>query len=55
MLRANEVDLALLTLPYDEPGLEVVPAVEEEMVLVMHSGHPLATRREVSPTAASVA
>lgn len=48
MLRANEVDLALLTLPYDEPGLEVVPAVEEEMVLVMHSRHPLATRKEVS-------
>ncbi len=48
MLRANEVDLALLTLPYDEPGLEVVPAVSEEMVLVMNSEHPLAAKREIS-------
>lgn len=48
MLRANEVDLALLTLPYDEPGLEVVPALAEEMVLVMNPEHPLASKQEIS-------
>lgn len=48
MLRANEVDLALLTLPYDEPGLEVVPAVAEEMVLIMNTDHPLAAKKDIS-------
>jgi DNA-binding transcriptional LysR family regulator len=48
MLRANEVDLALLTLPYDEPEFEVKPAVAEEMVLVMNSRHTLASKKEVS-------
>ena len=48
MLRANKVDLTLLTLPYDEPGLEVIPAVAEEMVLVMNTSHPLADKSDVS-------
>jgi DNA-binding transcriptional LysR family regulator len=47
MLRGNEIDLGLLTLPCDEPGLEVIPALKEEMVLVMDSQHPLASKPEI--------
>jgi len=47
MLRSNEVDLALLSLPFTEPDLEVVPALSEELVLVMDPGHPLTQTREI--------
>lgn len=48
MIRDNEVDLALLSLPLSEPDLEVRPALTEELVLVMQNGHPLAEREEVN-------
>lgn len=44
MLRANEADLALLSLPFQDPDLEVVPVMTEELVLVMNDKHPLAER-----------
>jgi DNA-binding transcriptional LysR family regulator len=47
MLRSNEVDLALLSLPFTEPDLEVVPALSEELVLVMNPGHPLTQTSEI--------
>ena len=49
LLRAHEVDLALLTLPVSGPDLEVVPVLKEEMVAVMAPGHPLAKQRTVDP------
>lgn len=49
LLRAHEVDLALLTLPVTGPDLEVVPVLKEEMVAVMAPGHPLAKQRTVDP------
>ena len=49
LLRAHEVDLALLTLPVAGPDLEVVPVLKEEMVAVMAPGHPLARQRTVEP------
>ncbi len=48
MLRSNEVDLALLSLPFDDPDLEVIPALSEEMVLVMDEHHPLASKAKIS-------
>lgn len=48
LLRANDADLALLSLPFNEDDLEIVPALTEEMVLVMHKNHPLAKKVEVS-------
>jgi LysR family transcriptional regulator, low CO2-responsive transcriptional regulator len=47
MLRANEIDLALLSLPFGDPDLEVVPALSEELVLVMDEANPLAGSEKV--------
>ena len=47
LLRAHEIDLALLTLPVTAPDLEVVPVLKEEMVVVMGPSHPLARQRSV--------
>lgn len=47
MLRSNDVDLALLSLPFDDPDLEVIPVLSEEMVLVMEEGHPLASKPRI--------
>lgn len=46
-LRANSVDLALLSLPFTDPDLAVTPAVEEEMVLVTERNHPLSRKRKI--------
>ena len=51
LLRAHEVDLALLTLPLAERDLEVVPVLKEEMVVVTAPGHPLARLRSVDAPA----
>ncbi len=40
-LRHNEVDLTLLSLPFGDADLEVIPAVTEELVLVAEPRHPL--------------
>ena len=47
LLRANAADLALLSLPFHEDGLEIRPVLTEEMVLVMDRKHPLATKKEI--------
>lgn len=47
LLRANETDLALLSLPFHEEDLEIRPVLTEEMVLVMDREHPLASKKEV--------
>jgi DNA-binding transcriptional LysR family regulator len=46
-LRAHTVDMALLTLPLSDPDLEVVPVLDEEMVVVTAPGHPLSRQRSV--------
>jgi LysR family transcriptional regulator, low CO2-responsive transcriptional regulator len=51
LLRAHEVDLALLTLPLAERDMEVVPVLKEEMVVVTAPGHPLARLRSVDAPA----
>jgi DNA-binding transcriptional LysR family regulator len=47
LLRAHEIDLALLTLPLVDRDLEVVPVIKEEMVVVTAAGHPLSRARAV--------
>ena len=49
LLRAHEVDLALLTLPLVARDLEVRPVLKEEMVLVAAPRHPLCRQRFVEP------
>jgi DNA-binding transcriptional LysR family regulator len=51
LLRAHEVDLALLTLPLLDDDLAVVPVLKEEMVVVTAPGHPLSKQRWVDPHA----
>jgi len=47
LLRAHEIDLALLTLPVPDRDFEVVPVLKEEMVVVAAPNHPLAGERSV--------
>jgi DNA-binding transcriptional LysR family regulator len=48
-LRTGSADVALLTLPVDEPSFVVVPALREELMLLMPPDHPLAAKRRVLP------
>lgn len=41
-LRGGSLDLALLALPTDEPGIAEIPLYDEDFVLVTPSDHPLA-------------
>jgi DNA-binding transcriptional LysR family regulator len=47
--RSGAADLALLTLPLDDPNLVTVPVMREELMLVTAPGHSLASRRRVTP------
>jgi DNA-binding transcriptional LysR family regulator len=46
-VRTGQADLALLTLPVDDPALTSVPVLREELMLVMPIGHPLANKDSV--------
>ena len=48
-LRTGLADVALLTLPVEEPSFVVVPTLREELMLVMPPRHPLAVKRRVPP------
>ena len=46
-VRNGQADLALLTLPVDDPALTSVPVMREELMLVMPATHPLAGKESV--------
>src|SRR4029450_925271 len=46
-LRTRRADLALLTLPVDDPAFTSVPVLREELMLVMPANHPLAAKQSV--------
>jgi DNA-binding transcriptional LysR family regulator len=46
-VRNGQADLALLTLPVDDPALTSVPVLREELMLVMPANHPLAGKDSV--------
>ena len=46
-LRTRRADLALLTLPIDDPAFTTVPVLREELMLVMPAGHALASKQSV--------
>ena len=48
MLHRGELDAALLALPIDDEGLEVVELFEEPFVLAAPSDHPLSRRKSVT-------
>jgi len=48
-LRAGGGDLALLTLPVDQPDLVTVPVLQEELLVVTAAKHRLSRKRKVLP------
>ncbi len=47
LLKAGELDAAILALPYEAPGIEVEPVYDEEFRVAVPKGHRLARRRAV--------
>jgi DNA-binding transcriptional LysR family regulator len=48
-LRSGAGDLALLTLPIEQPDLVTVPVLQEELLVVTAARHPLSKKRKVAP------
>jgi len=46
-VRTRRADLALLTLPINDPAVITVPVLREELLLVMPAGHPLSKKDSV--------
>jgi len=47
-LKRGVLDLAVLSLPIADPDLESTPFMDDELVLVVPAGHPLAERRDLT-------
>ena len=50
-LREGSLDAALIALPAEAGGITEIPVYDEDFVLALPPGHPLAGKRRVSPTA----
>lgn len=50
-LRVGTLDVAVLALPAEAPGLVEIPLYTEEFVLVVPAGHELAGRTDIDPAA----
>ncbi len=48
MLRAGELDCAILAEPFPDTGLAIAPLYEEPFVVAVPSSHPLATRKSLT-------
>jgi len=48
LLKSGEIDVAVLALPYEAPGIEVQPLYDEVFALVAPLRHPLAKKREIT-------
>jgi LysR family hydrogen peroxide-inducible transcriptional activator len=47
LLKAGEIDVAILALPYEGPGIEVEALYDEEFQVLVPAGHPFARRRAI--------
>jgi LysR family hydrogen peroxide-inducible transcriptional activator len=47
LVESYELDLAIASLPLQDPALEVVPLLTEELLLAIPPGHPLARKRAI--------
>lgn len=47
-LRNGIIDVAIIALPFDIPGIKTMPLYEEEFVVVVPSVHEWATRKEIA-------
>lgn len=50
-LKQGDLDVILIALPFDEPGILTLPLYREPFVLLLPSAHPLSSRREIPPEA----
>jgi LysR family transcriptional regulator, hydrogen peroxide-inducible genes activator len=48
LLKSGELEAAILALPYEAPGIEVEPVYDEEFLVVVPQGHPLARRKSIA-------
>lgn len=46
-LRQGRIDVAVVGLPFDDAGLATIPLYEEEFVVVLPEGHPMAGRTDL--------
>lgn len=46
-LRHGEIDAAILALPFEHPNLITLPLYDEPFVVLLPSGHPLASREKI--------
>jgi len=46
-LKQGELDVILISLPFDEPGIRTLPLYEEPFVLLIPSSHPFNQKREI--------
>ena len=46
-LRAGEIDVAIMALPINEPGLMFMPLYDEDFVVAVPHDHPWASRNEI--------
>ncbi|OBK64574.1 hydrogen peroxide-inducible genes activator [Mycobacterium sp. 1165178.9] len=51
VLREGALDAALIALPAEGPGITAIPIYDEDFVLALPPGHPLAGKRRVPATA----
>jgi LysR family transcriptional regulator, regulator for metE and metH len=49
-LLAHEIDLAIVTVPVEDPRLNVQPLFEDEMLAVVAPGHSLSMRSHIEPS-----
>ncbi|MBK1719852.1 LysR substrate-binding domain-containing protein [Thiocystis violacea] len=47
-LKSGALDVAVLSLPYDEPGIRTEPLYDEPFVVLMPASHPLASQESIS-------
>ncbi|MBL8537201.1 MAG: LysR family transcriptional regulator [Hyphomonadaceae bacterium] len=48
-LRARTLDAALIALPFEAPGIETAPIVDDEFLFLCPPEHPLAKRNDLAP------
>lgn len=47
MLKRGDIDVAIVALPFDEPGIEVLPVYDEDFVVAVPKDHAWASRRSI--------
>ena len=48
-LKEHEIDIGIITLPFEDEKLEIVPVLEQRFVAIVPPGDPFAARRSISP------